>query len=234
MNHRGLRAATLAGAALVLALASAACSSTVQPTPIYVVGTPPASATDVVATPTPVPTALGTITPWPSLPPTPTPGPVVVPTAKPTPIPSAGPTSPAAFCTGAASNQPTFVLTAHTLKFAVYCPTLGKGWSLSGWSFNSTKQPGFVKATYKGPSSASVEIDEGAFCLAPAVCSPSSGSLGAGSFGGLSGTLYNTAASEYSIYVAPGTKGAYQILGHRMSQATLVGIAAGLKVIPKT
>ena len=48
------------------------------------------------------------------------------------------------------------------------------------------------------------------------------------------GTLFQTAATDFSIYVSPGTKNAYDILGHNVSQANLVSIAAALKVIPKS
>lgn len=224
---------SFAGAALALALVGAACSSAVQPTPIYVVQTPAPVVTQAPATPTPEVTPLATFTPWPTGTPTPTAGPTPKHTAAPAPTVSAGPTSPAAFCTGAATNQPTFVQTAQTLKFAVYCPTVAKPWSLSNWSFDASKAPGWVKATYKS-GSATLELDEGAFCLtSPAACSPNTGSLGTASFGSLSGSLDSTSAG-YAIYVSPGTKNAYQILGHNVSQATLVSIAAALKVIPKT
>jgi hypothetical protein len=107
-----------------------------------------------------------------------------------------------------------------------------RGWSLTTASWAAPAGGGTFSAKYKGPSGASIELAEGSFCLTPTVCSPP-GSSTAASFGGLSGHLFNTAVLEYSIYVNPGTKTAYKILGHHMSQATLVGIAAALKVIPK-
>ena len=210
MNHRGLRAVSFVGAALALALVGAACSSAAQPTPIYVVQTPTPVATPVAATPTPTPevTPLATFTPWPTQAPTPTPGPTATHTAAPTPVTSAGPTSPAAFCTGGSKNQPEFVTAAHTLKWSFYCGSLPSGWSLVSMTWDSTKLPGGAKISYKGPSGATLKVFEGAWCLmTPSDCpAQSGGSLGGGSFGGLSGNVYATADGGYGIYVAPGTR----------------------------
>jgi hypothetical protein len=233
VNRRNLRAVTLAGAAVVLAVAGAACSATVQPTPIYVVVTPSpeTAATEAPATPTPE-VSVASFTPWPTLAPTPTPGPTGTPVPAATPVVSAGPTSPAAACSAAATNLPEFVNAAKALKFAVYCAHVGKPWGFTGMTWASAGG-GKFHATWKA-GSASITLDEGAFCLTPSVCSPLGGSIGTASFGGLSGQLFQTAATDFSIYVHPGTKTAYQILGHNVTQATLVSIAAGLKIIPKT
>jgi hypothetical protein len=230
VKHRVIRAVTLGAAALVIALAGAACSSTGQPTPIYVIQTPTPAASDVAATPTAAATPEVTAAPTATV--APSASPSATPTPTPTPATSSSPTSAAAFCTGKPTNQPTFVQTAKTVKFAVYCPTMTTGWSLVSWSFDATHAPGWVKASYKGPSGSSLELSEGSFCLTPTVCSPP-GSPTSAAFGGLTGSLFNTGSLEYSIYVAPGTKNAYQVLGHHMSQATLTGIATALKIVPK-
>jgi hypothetical protein len=240
VNHRGFRAASFAGAALALALVGAACSSAVQPTPIYVVQTPTPVATPVAtpapATPTPEATPVATFTPWPSGTPTPSAGPTATQTAAPTPTTSAGPTSPAAFCTGGSKNQPEFVKAAHTLKWSLYCASLSSGWSLVSMTWDSTKLPGGAKISYKGPSGATLKVFEGAWCLTtPSDCpAQSGGSLGTGSFGGLAGNVYGTADGGYGIYVAPGTSHAYQLDGYNMTQTTLQGIGPDMKVVPKT
>lgn len=236
MNQRALRAVSFAGVALAIALVGAACNSTVQPTPIYVTQTPtPTATTGASATATPEATPEASFTPWPSL--APTPPPTTPPTAAPTTAPSAGPTSPASFCTGGAANQPEFVKAAKTLKFAVYCATLGKGWGLTsspGMSWAATKSGGWITITYKGPGTAKVDVAEGSFCLTSAlVCAPNTGNIGTGSFGGLSGALDST-TDGFAIYVAPGTAHAYKLVGHNVTQAILVSIGAGLKVIPKS
>ncbi|MGD0861440.1 MAG: hypothetical protein ABSA21_01595 [Candidatus Limnocylindrales bacterium] len=238
VNHRGFRTAALASAALVGALAVTACSSSAQPTPIYVVRTP----TPTVAAQTPTPTATQgaetTITPLPSFPtPAPPTAPATpTPTSKPTATPSAGPTSPAAFCTGGSGNQPEFVKAANTLKWNFYCASLPKGWSLVSMTWDATTLPGGAKISYKGSSGATIKVFEGKWCLmTPSDCPAQSGvSLGAGSFGGLSGNVYATADGGLGIYVAPGTSHAYQLDGYNMTQATLVGIGTDLKVVPKS
>jgi hypothetical protein len=229
VNTRGIRTISFAGAVMALALVAAACSSA-QPTPIYVVQTPAATATtQPTDTPTPTPAAA-----TPTAAPTVSAAPTATPVASATAAASASPTSPAAFCTGAAANQPTFLKTANMLKGAVYCPTLGKGWSLANWTFDATKSPGWMKATYKS-GSATIQLDEGAFCLTPTVCSPLGGSIGTANYGNITGgAIFQTAATDFSIYVSPGTKNAYDILGHNVSQANLVAAAAALKVIPKS
>ena len=64
----------------------------------------------------------------------------------------------------------------------------------------------------QGSERATLKVFEGAWCLTtPSDCPAQSGSpLGAGSFGGLSGSVYATADGGYGIYVAPGTSHAYQ------------------------
>jgi len=57
------------------------------------------------------------------------------------------------------------------------------------------------------------------------------GALGTASFGGLSGELDST-ADGFAIRVAPGTNQAYSLVGHNVTQSTLVSIGASLKVVP--
>ena len=67
--------------------------------------------------------------------------------------------------------------------------------------------------------------------IAATDCAGDTGSLGAASFGGLSGQLYST-ADGFAIRVAPGTNQAYSLVGHNVTQSTLVSIGASLKVVP--
>lgn len=230
-SHRSFRAVVLAGAALTLAIASAACGSSGPTTPINVpspVPTTPATAT-LGATSEATPSA--TITPAPS--PTSTASPTATPTATPTVAPSASPTSPAAFCTGSAKNQAFFVEAANKLKFNVYCARLGKGWSLVSGSFDSPKAGAWLTINYKGPGGATVVVSEGAFCLPPSSCVTAVGYVGPASFGGLSGRLYSLGDGT-EIQVNPGTTHAYQIDGSMVGPTALADIAAALKVVPKS
>ena len=238
MNHRGIRAVTLAAAALAIALVSAGCITTEQPTPIIKIQTPvPTVASQAPQTTTPVATPKATpkasFTPWPTL--TPSAPPTPVPTPAPTAPPSAGPTSPAASCTGTAGNQAFFLQAAAGVKFTVYCATkLGTGWGLAkspqtGWS--GSKAGGSLLIYYQYRSTASrLDVCEGSF--AASNCSGSTGSIGTASFGGLSGELDST-TDGFAIRVAPGTNHAYTLVGHNVTQAALVSIGASFKVVPK-
>lgn len=225
MNHHGLRTVGLAGAAFVLAVAGAACSSNTPSTPAPVIATPTPVVTPAEDTTAPTDTPEANPTLLPTLPPTPTPGPSKsAPAPNPTVAPSAGPTSPAAFCTGGDAE---FVKSAHTLKFDVYCAVIGKGWSLASWNWSATKSGGQVIATYKGPGTQSIDVSEGQF-----TAYPNTGNIGAGKFGGLTGNL-DTTADGFAIYAAVGTVH-YQIVGHNVLQATLVNVGKSLRIVPKT
>jgi hypothetical protein len=234
-SNRGFRTLGLAGAAVVLAMAGAACSSGTQPTPIYVIKTdaPSASieATQTAAdTTAPTDTPAASVTLLPTLAPTdsPTPVPSTTPAASPSDLPSSGPTSPAAFCTGGAKNQLEYVSSAHTLKFDVYCARLGKGWSLGTWSWSASGTTGLITARYNGPHGVWILVSEGHFTPAA-----DTGNIGSASFGGLSGDL-DTTADGFVIKVNAGSAHGYQLEGHGTTQATLVAIGASMKVVPKT
>lgn len=241
MNHRGFRAASFAGAALALALVGAACSSAVQPTPIYVVQTPTPVATPVAtpapATPTPEATPLATFTPWPTGTPTPSAGPTATHTAAPTPTTSAGPTSPAAFCTGNANNQAFFLQAAKGVKFTVYCATkLPAGWVIASgnWNGGSNNQ---VVVTYKyKTTSETFQLKEGAFCTtSPLACisGPLTVAQSGVSFDGMSGSLDNYGTNSFLLDVASGTTHAYFMITNNVPQATAVTFAANMKAVPK-
>jgi hypothetical protein len=236
VNSRGLRAVTLAGAALVLSMAAVACSAA-QPSPIVIVVTPPPATSAPTATEAPA-TPLATITPWPTESPTPvvTPAPTPAPVksaAAPTPI--SGATSAPGVCIGTASNL-TFLQSAKAgVKTAVYCATkMTAGWVIATGNWAGNKSGGWVTISYKFKNTnTTVDVAEGAFCLTgAAACSPNTGHVGSATFGGLAGSL-NTTADGFAIYVAPGTAHAYSVTGHNIAKATLVAIAANMTIVPK-
>ena len=251
MNRRSLRPVALFAAALVIASAGAACASSEQPTPIFVVRTPAPTPLVIYVTPTPIviyvtptPNVSKTGTPGATFTPLPTPKPSVSPTPKASPSPnasptatvSAGPTSPAAFCTGSASNQAFFLEAATGVKFAVYCATkLGSGWGLAnspGTEWSGNKSGGTLLIYYQYRSTATrLEVCEGTFAATD--CAGNTGVIGTASFGGLSGELDST-ADGFAIRVAPGTSQAYTLVGHNLTQSNLVSIGAGLKVVPES
>ena len=241
MIHRGLRTAALSGAALVLALVGAACGSSVQPTPIYVYTSGPATPTPAAtpeatstpaATPAPTPVSGATLTPLPTDSPNPTPTPE--PAATPTPVPSAGPTGPAGACSDT-KHQSFFLEATKGVKIAVYCATnLAAHWGVAtptGWSGNKTGGTVLIYYRYR-TTTTTLEACEGTFsasdCPVGAVTD-----LGTASFGGLSGQLVST-SDGFAIVVAPGTGHAYTLVGHHVTQSTLVSIGAAMKVVPKS
>jgi hypothetical protein len=232
----------LFAAAVVVTFAGAACASSEQPTPIFVVRTPGPTPIIIYVTPTPNVSTTGTpgatFTLLPTLAPSVSPTPEASPssTASPTATVSAGPTSPAAFCTGTPANQAFFLEAVTGVKFTVYCATkLGSGWGLAKspqttWSGN--KSGGTVLVYYQYRSTAiRLEVCEGTFAATD--CSGNTGAIGTASFGGLSGELDST-ADGFAIRVAPGTSQAYTLVGHNVTQSALVGIGADLKVVPKS
>lgn len=230
MNRSRKRIAAIGAAAMVLALAVSACTAAApKPTVIYKYLTPPPASDS----PTPVdtsslgPTDLPTGSPVNA-----TPKPVV--STAPTPSPSPSPTPPGAGCSGTADTQAFFVAAAKQLKFAVYCGHVPSGWHFASAS-NAYPNVNKLTATYAGKSSATIVIQEGAFCTTGAsACAPGT-SLGSAKFGDLNGGLYTLGPSlGYAIYVNPGTTSGYTATGTNVTQSTFVSIVAGLILVPKT
>jgi len=228
------RLPVIAAAAVLLVFAAAACTAA-GPTPIYIYLTP----TPAQITPTPEPTPSPTPTPTPV--PTPTPASsasssasaAATPTPTPTPAVTPGPSGPAGACSGSAGNKDFFVQAANVLTFNVYCAKLPSGWYLGSATYE-LPSGGLLRASYKGPNSATFSISEGAYCTAgTAACSPKDSSLGNAKFGDLSGALVSVAGG-YAVYVAPGTARAYSASGKGMTQATFVALAAAISRVPKS
>ena len=239
MNTQRARvSAIMAAAGLVLALS--ACTAA-QPTPIYVYLTPTPAPT---GTPTPVVTA--TPAPTPTSAPTAAPGgasasPTATAAASATAAgatPTSGPIAtagPASACSGAASakNEAFWADAANEVPFAVYCGVVPSGWSFMGAS-DAFGASGNVTATYTGPGTAKIVIQEGAFCTSgAAACSPHDSVIGSANFGDLSGSL-DAVGSGFAIYVSPGTAHGYTATGTDVSQATFVSIVGALVKIAKS
>jgi hypothetical protein len=231
VTQRGLRAVTVAGAAMVLAMVSGACVTTEQPTPIYVYITPTPTPASAAPTEVASETPFASFTPWPSGSPTPEPTPT--PTPAPTSTPAAPPTGT---CTGSASNLLFLQDAANGVKFTVYCAVgLPSGWAIASGSWAGSKSGGTVTVTYKYKNtSTTVTITEGAFCLTgPGPCSPNTGLVGAADFGGMAGNMYST-TTGFAVYVAPGTTHAYQAVSTGLSSASLASVAHNMVAVPKT
>ena len=232
---RGLRLPVLIAASIAAALALSACSTEATPVPTETATLTPTASAIVTEAPTQAQVTTPTFTPWPTLPATPEP--TIPPTPGPSTKPSvsAGPTSPAQFCTGTSKNQEFFVAVAHTMKTTVYC---GAGMP-SGWQISSgTLSGATLSVTYKYKNTTQkFVLQEGAFCTTdPVACvggpHPAAGS-GHTSFDGMTGEFLTTTGG-FIIAVNPGTKNAYMITSTNVPQGTLVSISANMKAVPKT
>jgi len=194
-----------------------------QPTPIVVV---------VTASPAPSATHTPSVTPTPL--PTPPATPMESATPEPPTAPPVAPAVPATTCTGSADNQAFLADVASKMAWDVYCPVLPSGWYLTDGNY---EQPngGKLKLLFTGPGGATIEVDEGSFCLTDmTTCAPSAGNLGSANFGDLSGSLDSLPGGSLGIHVAPGTNRAYTLIGMGVTQDSFVSIAAALVKVAKS
>jgi hypothetical protein len=128
------------------------------------------------------------------------------------------------------------VAAAPHFSWTAYCAVLPTGWSIATNGANAawdTHGNGWLTVTYKGPSSQTITISEGDFCLtSAAACSPNTSDVGAASIGDLSGEMYVNVGA-YVIYVDPGTKQAYQLTASAgMTESLVRSLAAGFIHVP--
>jgi hypothetical protein len=228
VKHQGIRSATVLGVIAVLALGVGGCNLAKQtPQVIYVTQSP---------SPTPEVTPTLEVTPTPTSEATPTPTPEPTPT--PTPMAGGGVTSDQ--CVGSVANQEWFQAAAEAMSWHVYCPTwlpshYHLGSEANSASYTRTVPGGQVLLHYTNTPSGSAEfwVKQGNFCSGSG-CAPSDHDIKAWFFGDLPGELMGLGSSPndgFAIYLNPGTKSAYEISGHGMSQANFEQIAAQLKYI---
>jgi hypothetical protein len=211
----------VASTALVGLIVVGCVPGKVEPTPII-----------VVVTPSPTPIATPRVTPTHS--PTPAPSPIETSTPEATTTPPIATEVPATTCTGSASNQAFWAEAAGKMSWDVYCPVLPSGWYVKTGNYS---QPGGgqIQMTFKGPGTATLEVDEGAFCIGSgASCAPSLGSLGTANFADRPGALESRVGGGFALYVAPGTSKAYTLIGTGMSQSKFVELAAALAKVAKS
>lgn len=235
MTNRRFRVVAM-GAAAALLISVAACA-TAQPTPTFVhVTVSPSRAASATATDR----LAGTGTPFVAPTHTPASSPTAVvsvaptPTPTPTLTPSPTPSGSAGGCSGSDKNKAWWTAESPHFTWAVYCGVVPGGWYMTAGNDNYMSG-GKLDASYKDPAGGLFTINEGAFCTTSvAACSPHTGaSLGAASFGDLSGQLYALSGGGFAIYVGPGTVHGYTAVGESMSQATFVALAAALMKVPK-
>jgi hypothetical protein len=191
-----------------------------QPTPVI-----------IVITPTPITSATPSPTPLPTVAPTPIETPTTV---VPTPVPTLAAVS-ADVCTGSVDNKTFWGIVAGKMRWDVYCAVLPSGWrvAITGGSYD-TAAGGKVTMRYAGPGGATLQLDEGAFCIGSAtICAPSSGVVGEANFGDLPGSLVSLDGGGLALYVAPGTAKAYKLTATGVTQEKLMAIASTLAKVAK-
>ena len=209
---------------LTVSLALTGCAAA-APTPqiIYVTPVPTPSPIIIYVTPPPTPT------------PAITPSPVATPTPTPTPAPTPSPTSPAAACTGTASNKDFFAKAAGAMNWTVYCAVLPSGWSLTEGSYENAPA-GLLQVHYKHGTSAEIALYEGNMCgLGPAgFCTWKTLSVdhGPSAFDHLAAELY-TYYSYLVIDTGYGTAHEYLVFGTGLTQAQFVAYVAAMRAVPK-
>lgn len=234
MNVIGSDLKRVALLGLATLLIAGACGSG-KVTLVAGTATPAPTAAD---TPTDVPTDTPTDTPTPAATPAPTPTPAASPTASATDTPAASATANpvSGICGGTTDQQSYFQQAAAAERFDVYCGALPAKWYLQTTQY-TVPNGGQLTIQYKRFSGGQLDISEGAFCTtSAAACSPNVAVIGAGSFGGLAGSLDKLSVSPdvFVIYVAPGTSSAYTIKGTGVSQAEFVALAADMVKVPKS
>jgi hypothetical protein len=211
-------AAVVAAAGLVVGGCTAAKA---QPTPIVVF---------ITASPTSLRTAAISPTQLPTVAPTP----IEQATPAASTAPPAATAVPSSTCTGSVANQAFLAEVAAKMSWDVYCPVLPSGWYFTSGTY---EQPygGRLKMTFKGPGDATLEVDEGSFCVTDAsTCSPNTATIGSANFGDLPGSLDSLSSSSLVIYVTPGTPVAYTLIATGLSQEQFVSTAATFAKVAKS
>jgi hypothetical protein len=159
---------------------------------------------------------------------------VTTPTPDPTPTPAS---HSVAVCTGSSDMKDWFVSSASKANFDVYCAVLPPTWMVQKATFYARTAGDFIDIFYKGPGASALELQEGAQCTTSAeACSFHISDLGPTPFAALTGELGThrfTNSPDFVIYVDPGTKHAYTLIGTNVGQADLVAFAKAMNRVAK-
>lgn len=226
---KGDRISRWRGAVLALAacLAVVGCASA-GPTPeiIYVTPAPTLTPIIIYVTPAPTPTLAATATPSPE----------PEPTATPTPAPTPAPTSPAAACTGNATNKAFFAQVASAMNWTVYCAVLPSGWHVYKGTYDYAPN-GLLEVDYQGPGTSWVTLEEGNICGHGGFCAWQALGVdqGPAPFGHLPAELWVRTANPPFVAIDANYGSAHEYLVHTvdLSQASTKAIAAAMMAVPK-
>jgi hypothetical protein len=121
---------------------------------------------------------------------------------------------------------------ARDLAFNVYCAVLPSNWWVQKGSYTQPNG-GFLELVYKNSSGAILTLWEGGWCPPSNACIAVGPAVGAASFGGLAGTLYQN-GTALSLGVGAYASG-YMMKGSTttMSQAQFLAYGAALVKVPR-
>ncbi len=143
------------------------------------------------------------------------------------PVETAG---PASACSGNPANRKFYSSVAAAVDWTLLCAVLPKGWFVSAGSYRAANG-GKMVIGYKGPSGATIELSEGAFCADTDGCLPSGVDGDDAPLGPLTGTLVRLSAGGYAIVVDRGLNPSWQLVTHGLDEATTLAMGAALTVV---
>ena len=130
-------------------------------------------------------------------------------------------------CTGSDANRQFFSSVALAVDWTVLCGALPKGWYVSTGSYRLANG-GKLLVSYKGPSGATLELSEGAYCSFPGACVPAGTQVGDAAMGPLTGLLIEIDGGGYAIVVDPARNLGWLLEAHGIDEATTRDLAAAL------
>jgi len=158
---------------------------------------------------------------------TPVPTPTATPAATPTEAASASPSAgdPVDACTGNDGNRTFYGEAAANLDWPVYCPALPARWFVTTGSYSGIGV-GRLEISYKGPSGATLSLQQGAFCSDADGCVGTGTDSGDAAFGDQTGTLIVLDDGGYALVVARGASPGWLAIGKGLDEATFLAFAA--------
>jgi hypothetical protein len=144
----------------------------------------------------------------PTMQPSPSSSPSEIPTASPEPTESPAveptPTLTAAeaveACAGNDDNRTFFLAASEDLDWPVYCPVLPARWFVASGTY-SGRGVGQLEISYRGPTGATLMLQQGGFCETSDGCVPAGSDTGQAAFGDQTGTLVTLDDGGYAIVV---------------------------------
>ena len=129
-------------------------------------------------------------------------------------------------CAGNDDNKAFYADAAANIDWPVYCPVLPARWVVSTGNY-SGRGVGQLSISYKGPSGATLSLQQGAFCETSDGCVPPGTDAGTASFGDQPGTLITLDDGGYAIVVGRAETPSWLAVATGIDEATFRDFAAG-------